>query len=153
MPTWAIRRSANPNGAFTSPSRFRSVVSIAMVVSSQQFESSVDVRFHCSNRLSQRVRGLLVRKLLHVAQDDRVAKTSRKTCHPLSERIDLQLQQTAVLGTDGVIWFAPVQLHQARAQAPRAVPHHVQRDAMKPGLLLQLPNAVRWIRDKRAIGA
>src|SRR5260370_18176713 len=107
-----------------------------MVVASQQFESSVDVRFHCSNRLSQRVRGLLVRKLLHVAQDDRVAKTSRKTCHPLSERIVLQLQQSAVLGTDGVIWFAPVKLHHARTQAPRAVHHHVKRDSMTPCLLL-----------------
>src|SRR5258708_12021765 len=127
MPTWAIRRSANPNGAFTSPSRFRSVVGIAMVVSSQQFESSVDVRFHCSNRQSQRVRGLLVRKLLHVAQDDRVAKTSRKTCHPLSERIHLQLQQSAVLGTDGVIWFAPVPLNHSRTHPPLSVPHHIHR--------------------------
>src|SRR5258708_23559845 len=125
MPTWAIRRSANPNGAFTSPSRFRSVVGIAMVVSSQQFESSVDVRFHCSNRQSQRVRGLLVRKLLHVAQDDRVAKTSRKTCHPLSERIHLQLQQSDVLGTDVFIWFAPLHIHPSRPPPPNAFPHHV----------------------------
>src|ERR1700681_1273622 len=153
MPTWASRRSANPAGAFTSPSRFSSVVRVVMVVSSQQFESSMDVRFHCPDRLSKRVRRLLVRKLLFVAQDDRFAKARRKTRDPLRQGIHLHLQKRAVLRADGVIGLASIELDESGPGTARSVPYHVQRDAVKPWLLLQLSNAVRRVGDERAISA
>src|SRR5450759_5952832 len=92
IPTWASRRSAKPAGAFTSPSLFRSVVSVVIVVTSQQFEPPMNVRLHRPNRLPQRVRRLLVRKLLDVAQDDRLAIARGKPRHPDRQRVHLHLQ-------------------------------------------------------------
>src|SRR5450759_32755 len=153
IPTWASRRSANPAGAFTSPSSFRSVVRVVIVVSSQQFESPMHVRLHRPNRLPQRVRRLLVRKLLDVAQDDGLAITRGKPRHPHRQRIHLHLQQSAFLRADRVVWLAPIQLDQARPHAPRSVAHHVECDPVQPGFLPQLPDPVGRICDERAIRA
>src|SRR5450759_4943679 len=153
IPTWARRRSANPTGAFTSPSLFRSVVRVVIVVSSQQFESSMDIRLHGPDRLPERVGCLLVGQLLDVAQDDRGPIASRQRRHPSGERIHLHLQKRAVLWPARMVGLAAVQLDQAGPDPAHAIANHVQRDAMEPGLLLELPDAIGRISDQRSVGA
>jgi hypothetical protein len=111
------------------------------------------VRFHCPDRLSQHVRRLLVGELLNVSQDDRVSVLGWQSRHPNGKGVQLHFQNGVVFWADGVVRLAAIQLDEARPNPSHAITHDVQRDLVQPGLLPEVTNAVRRIRDQGAVRA
>src|SRR5436309_1069028 len=98
VPT-ARTRSANPAGAFTSPSRFRSIITVAMVLSSQDFQAAMDVGLHRPHGLPQSLRDLRVGQLLDVPEHDRLAVAGGQAGDPRRQLVDLGPTKDVLLRT------------------------------------------------------
>src|SRR5690348_16545929 len=151
-PAAASTRSANPAGAFTSPSLFRSIVAVAMVLSSQHFQSAMDVGLDRAHRLSERMRDLCIREVLHVAQHDGLAVADRQTGDPRRQLVDLGATQRVFLRTCRHRGLAAVELDQPRLDAAHAIAHDVDRDPVQPGLRLELAHPLGRVAHERPIG-
>src|SRR5207249_4162324 len=145
--------SANPAGAFTSPSRFRSIITVAMVFSSEHFQAAMDVGLDRPHRLSERVGDFGIRELLHVPQHHRLAVPRRQARHTRGELVDLRPPQHVLLRSDPPVGLAAVELDQPRPHAPHAVADHVDRDPVQPGTLLELAYALGRVPGERFVGA
>src|SRR5438270_5295587 len=90
-------RSAKPAGALSSPSRLSSFITVAMVLSSQDLQSTMHVRLDGSDRLPEHIRHLRIRQVLHMPQHDRLAVAGRQACHPRGQPVDLGPPDRVVL--------------------------------------------------------
>src|SRR5436309_6207314 len=153
IPACARTRSAKPGGAFTSPSRLRSNITVAMVISSQQFQAAMHVGFDRPHGLAKRVGDFGVRQLLHVTQDDRLPVSRRQARDPGGQLVDLRFPHHVLLGTRARVGLAAVQLDEPRPVAPDPVPHNVDRDLVQPRLLFEIPDPFRRIGDQGAVGS
>src|SRR5438034_5398294 len=153
VPACASTRSANPEGAFTSPSRFRSIITVAMVFSSEHFQATMDIGLDRPHGLSERVRNFGISELLHMPQHHRLAVPRWQARDTRGELVDLRPLQHVLLRADPAVGLAAVELDQPRPHAPYTVADHVDRDPVQPGTLLELPDALGRVPGERFVGA
>src|SRR5690242_7891017 len=125
MPASASTRSARPAGAFTSPSFFRSASDTLMVLSSQQHQSAMHIRFHCSDGLAEDLGGLGVRKVLDETEHDRFAIAVRQAGQRGRHAVKLETIQRARFRSWSRVLLAAVQLQVARAGVAESVAGHI----------------------------
>src|SRR5712691_1226621 len=152
-PAPAKTRSASPAGAFTSPSLFRSAVETLIVLTSQEFQTSMHVGFDCAHGLSEHLRRLRVRKVLHAPEHDGLAIPLGQAGQGGGDGVELKTLQGPRLRAGRGVLLAPVQLEQPRTRPPVPVAGHVHGDPVQPRPLLQLADALGRIPDQRPIAA
>src|SRR2546428_1545887 len=153
MPTCARTRSAKPGGAFTAPSRFRSVVKSIIVISSEKFQPAMDVRLHRSHRLTQRLRHLRVREVANMAEHNGLSIADRELGDARRQLSQLHAFHGLRLRAWRMVGLAAVQLDETGFHAPDPVPDYVDRDPVQPRPLLQIADALGRVSRERAIGA